>query len=119
MGRKSPCGKSPGEGCAIRALNEFFNGFPERKLFQGPKSKPTLEKTRKEVSEKRRVRRVSLVALPKLCDQGGTEECQSAREREGPQHENGASEELQMVREWSGEGSAESSGHQTERSREL
>ena len=42
-------------------------------------------------------------------------ECQSAKQREGPLHENGASEELQMVMEWSGEGSAESSGHQTER----
>ena len=42
-------------------------------------------------------------------------ECQSAKEREGPLHENGASEELQIMMEWSGEGSAESSGHQTER----
>ena len=42
-------------------------------------------------------------------------ECQSAKEREGPLHENGESEELQIVTEWSGEGSAESSGHQTER----
>ena len=54
-----------------------------------------------------------MVALPNSATRG--EECQSAREREGPQIENGASEELQMVREWSGEGSAESSGHQTER----
>ena len=45
----------------------------------------------------------------------GRVECQSAREREGPQQEKGESDELQMVMEWSGEGSAESSGHQTER----
>ena len=47
--------KNFGKRSGAVAMNEFFNRFPKRKLFQRPESEPTLEESRKEVGEKRGV----------------------------------------------------------------